>query len=220
MSADQQHVQSELNKKISSTASIIPFERLALAKKAYTTRHVVFPHTTTLLAGDTVPRPGDVVMARVENASHHSNMDLSNGRRANLFVGDEVILCYGNRYAPDQFEAVVPGDLGECHLVAGSGVAARMLSMHGEMTSPIVLGPLGLLADGFGQRINLADWGLPKLSHEASRGMSPLTVAVVGSSMNTGKTAAAANLIRGMVNAGMRVGAVKAMGAGTGRDTG
>ena len=45
MSADQQHVQSELNMKISSAASIIPFERLALAKKAYTSRHVVFLHT-------------------------------------------------------------------------------------------------------------------------------------------------------------------------------
>lgn len=37
--------------------------------------------------------------------------------------------------------------------------------------------------------------------------------------MNAGKTAAAANLVRGMVNAGLRVGAVKVTGASSGGDT-
>lgn len=216
---DQQFVQTQLEMKISSAVPTIPSERLARAKAAYATRRIVFPHMTTLVAGDTVPHSGDVVIARVETVGQHPQIELSNGRRANLFVGDEVIVCYGNRYAPDHFEAVVPGDLGECHLVAGGGVAARLLSTHGTTSSPTVLKPLGLLGDSFGQRINLADWGLPKLSHDASCGIRPLTIAVVGSTMNVGKTAAAANLVRGMVNAGMRVGAVKVTGAGTGGDT-
>lgn len=179
---DQQFMQAQMELKTSSTAPIIPSEQLARAKAAYTTRRIVFPNMTTLLTGDIVPRPGDVVIARIEKVgehSQHSKLELSNGRQATLFVGDEVIVCYGNRYASDQFEAVVPGDLGQCHLVAGGGIAAHMLSMHGEMISPTVLKPLGLLGDSSGQRINLADWGLQKLSDCSSDGTRPLTIAVV-----------------------------------------
>jgi len=48
---------------------------------------------------------------------------LPNGRRQTLFEGDEIIVAYANRHAPDQFEAEVPDSLSDCHLVASGGVA-------------------------------------------------------------------------------------------------
>jgi len=45
-----------------------------------------------------------------------------------------------------------------------------------------------------------------------------LTLAVIGSSMNAGKTTTAANLVRGLVASGRRVGAAKITGTGAGGD--
>ena len=37
-----------------------------------------------------VPRAGDLVLARVAGIGHHSGLELAHGRRAALFVGDEI----------------------------------------------------------------------------------------------------------------------------------
>ncbi len=198
--------------------NILPIghERILLAKVAYTPRHVNLEAATTLLAGeDVVPNVGDLVLARVEKIGQHGALELTNGRRASLFTGDEIVVCYGNRYAPDQFEAEVPGDLTACHLVAAGGIAARALSWHANMKSPTVIVPVGLLADVNGQRINLSGAAVAKPSHPRPL---PYTLAVVGTAMNAGKTTTAANLIRGLTSAGLKVGAAKVTGTGSGKD--
>jgi hypothetical protein len=74
------------------------------------------------------------------------------GRRKLLFVGDEIVVAYGNRYAPNQFEAVVPKTLGPCHLVAAGGVAAKALSWHASVSKGATqITPLGLITDPTGR---------------------------------------------------------------------
>jgi molybdopterin-guanine dinucleotide biosynthesis protein len=197
--------------------SLISQERLLNAKIAYTPRNLNLKTVVTLLEGeDVIPCAGDMLLAKVTKIGHHAGLELAHGRRSALFVGDEIIVCYGNRYAPDQFEAQVPPDLGLCDLVASGGVAARMNHRHANAKAPTSIQPIGLLADINGQRINLKDTALPKLASLFPR---PYTVGVVGTSMNAGKTTTAATLIRGMVNAGYKVGAAKVTGTGSGRDT-
>ena len=88
------------------------------------------------------------MLARVELLGHHGNLQLIDGRRRRLFLGDLVIVAYGNRYACEQFEAEVPQSLATCHLVAGGGIAARALSWHDRITKgPTTIQPLGLLVD-------------------------------------------------------------------------
>lgn len=194
----------------------ISHERIRRAKVAYTPRHVNLETARALLMGDhVVPNVGDLMLARVEKIGQHGALELTNGRRASLFPGDEIVVCYGNRYAPDQFEAEVPHDLAPCHLVAAGGIAARALSWHANMKSPTVIAPVGLLADVNGQRINLSSAAVAKSKH--SRPL-PYTVAVVGTAMNAGKTTTAANLIRGLTSAGLKVGAAKVTGTGSGKD--
>lgn len=191
-------------------------ERLTRAKSAYSTRRVDLMSAVNLLQGDVVqPHAGDLVLARVEKIGQHSRIELPSGRRAQLYPGDEIIVCYGNRYAPDQFEAVVPDHLGECSLVAAGGIAAQLLSRHSGMKRPTTIRPLGLLADIQGHRLNLMDWALPRIPSSLHR---PYTLAVVGTAMNAGKTTTAANLIRGLVQTGQRVGAAKVTGTGAGGD--
>lgn len=191
-------------------------QRLARAKAAYTTRRIPFEPGTALLSGpDVAPRIGDVVLARVTALGQHPRIERPDGRRAALFVGDEVIVCYGNRYAPDQFEAEMPEDLGLCDLVAAGGLAARALSRHSKMGQPTRLDPVGLLCHPSGRRMNLADWALPP----AGRRQRDVPVyAVAGTSMNAGKSTTLAGLIRGLTNSGFRVGAAKVTGTGAGGD--
>lgn len=163
---------------------VIDGPRLARAKAAYTTRRIDRQAIKTLLTG-IEPRPGDVVLARVVKLGQHTRIELEHGRRAPLFIGDEIVVCYGNRYAPDQFEAEVPADLDECHPVAGGGIAARCLARHGGMKTPTLIQPLGLLGGIDGRPINLADWALPEIASHRPR---PLVLAVTGTAMNAGKT--------------------------------
>lgn len=190
-------------------------ERLAGVRIAYSARRVERDAMATLLRGPIKPRAGDLVLARVDRLGQHQRIELPHGRRAQLYEGDEIIVCYGDRYAPDQFEAVVPDRLEECHLVAGGGIAARMLSRHGGMKRPTTITPLGLVGDADGHRLKLADWALVKPAATARR---PYTIAVAGTAMNAGKTTTAANLIKGRVKAGFKVAAAKVTGTGAGGD--
>jgi hypothetical protein len=126
--------------------------RLAQAKAAFTTRYVNFDAIATLITGDIKPECGDLVLVRVDEISQHERIELTDGRKALLFAGDELVICYGNRYAPDQFEAEIPKDLSPCHLAAAGGIAAKVLSQHAKMKMPTAITPIGLLGDEQGKR--------------------------------------------------------------------
>lgn len=199
--------------------------RLVRAKAAYTTRfaHSLFSHSDAHYALTTVgaPRAGDLVLARVTEIGQHQRLEEPNGRRAALFVGDEVLVAYGHRYAPDQFEAEVPGDLGPTCLVAGGGVAANVLTQHSAMLAATTLEPIGLVTDHAGV-VNLrhcAPYAVAAASTPMHRSAVP-TIAVLGTSMNSGKTTTVGSIVRGLVAAGLRVAAGKVTGTGAGGDPG
>jgi hypothetical protein len=133
-------------------------------------------------------------------------------------VGDEIVVAYGNRYAPNQFEAVVPRTLGPCQLVAAGGVAGKVLSWHASVSKAATqLTPIGLLTDALGRTVNLRDHALAPV--DVLPAACPPVIAVVGTSMDAGKTQTAAYLVRGLTQAGMRVGFAKVTGTGSGGDT-
>ncbi len=202
---------------IETTAQVCPIktDRIALAKSAYTTRLVDKNTVKTLLKGNWKPKSGDLVLARVERIGHHKRIELAHGRRSPMFVGDEIIVCYGHRYAPDQFESEVPNNLSECQLVAGGGIASRCLTRHDKTRVPTRIQPIGLLGDAEGNPVNIADWTVPNIETKRPR---PFVITVVGTSMNAGKTTTAAHLIKGLTRSGMKVGAAKLTGTGAGGD--
>lgn len=190
-------------------------ERIESAKWAYTTRRIDRNSALTLTHTDGAPRSGDLVLARVAKIGQHKRVELTNGRKSRLFVGDEIVVTYGNRYAPDQFEAIIPHALAPCHLVAAGGIAALLTFKHGSVKAPTAIEPVGLVTDKNGKVLNLADVALVPADHGRTQ---PPVIAVVGSSMNAGKTTTAANLVRGLTNAGFSVSAGKVTGTGAGGD--
>jgi hypothetical protein len=160
---------------------------------------------------------GDLVLARVEAVGQHTNLHLVNGRRRWLYPGVEIVVVYGHRYASNQFEAEVPESLGPCHLAAGGGIAARVRSWHRRMTQgPTEITPIGLVGDASGRRLNLRDFALAPV--DPPRDFQPTVIAVVGTSMDSGKTQTCAHLVRGLAAAGSRVGYAKVTGTGAGGD--
>lgn len=193
-------------------------DRIRQAAWAFTTRRVPREQQFSVSHQATPPRPGDLVLARVDLLGFHRILQLRNGRRKNLFPGDEIVVAYGNRYAPSQFEAVVPKTLGPCHLVASGGVAAKALSWHSKIAKgPTLITPVGFLLNASNERANLNEFALPPV--EDLIAPSPTAIAVVGTAMDSGKTASAAFLVRGLSKAGLRVGYAKITGTGAGGDT-
>ena len=199
-------------------------ERLRYVKFAYTTR---FAEAATvaddlfLLSGpDVRPEAGDLVLARVAYIGKHKKIETPASRRATLFANDEVVLAYGNRYAADQYLAVVPEDLGPCHMVAAGGVAGIVQQKHANIDEATIIEPLGLITTR-SKRVTMSDFAefTLDMDDDSTPGRPPV-IAVFGVAMNSGKTTTAAQLIHGLSSAGHTVGAAKLTGTGSGNDPG
>lgn len=198
-----------------SIPTILDRHRVLKTKAAYTTRRIPYDDMQTLVSGEVTPKAGDLVLARVEKVGQHQRIELATGRRSRLFVGDEILLCIGNRYAPDQFEALIPEGLGECAMVAAGGIAAQVRCRSQRVNNATVITALGLVGDGEGNVLNLERYALPKMKPSSPR---QVVLAVSGTAMNAGKTETVINLIKGLVRSGYRVGAAKVTGTGAGGD--
>ncbi|GAB3272461.1 DUF1611 domain-containing protein [Arthrobacter pigmenti] len=205
------------------TPAVTPIEsgRLMAAKKAYTTRFAAEaieqdPHGFELMQ-EVAPQPGDVVLARVNGIGQHTRLESPASRRQTMFVGDEILVAYGNRYAPDQFHSVVPSNLDDCHLVAGGGLASLVLEQHAGIKPATTISPVGLLARE-GRPVNLRDVAPHQIHPTHEQPGRPPVIAVLGTSMNSGKSTTLGCLVKGLTTAGLTVSAGKATGTGAGND--
>lgn len=188
---------------------------LATAKWGYVTRRLVGRAETGI--GQAIHRPGlgDLVVARVAGLGELEHLEDPHGRRMRLFSGDLVVGAFGNRYATDFYEGYLPGPNDPVHLLTSGGLIGTVASAHSFRAAPTVLEVVGALTDPGGRALNTDQLALAP----APAGRPALgTLVVVGSSMNAGKTTTAAALIRGLTRAGLRVGAGKVTGSGSGKD--
>ncbi|WP_193368180.1 DUF1611 domain-containing protein [Pelagibius marinus] len=190
-------------------------DELRRAKRAYVTGRFDLGRAARLLTGAIAPKAGDLLLARVVRLGHHRKLESPEGRRQTLFVNDLIFVCYGARYASDQFEALVPDGLELCNLVAAGGIAGICVDKHSAARKPTEIEPLGLVADVDGRVLNLTQVAEPRPKGGAQR---PYTLAVVGTAMNAGKTTTVAAMIRGLAKSGLKVGAAKITGTGAGCD--
>lgn len=180
------------------------------AKWAFTTRRVAHEDVARIDTDVRSAGAGDLVLAQITKIGQHKSIQLAQGRVSQTYPGDLVVAACGDRYAPDQFEAVAELDPEGSDLVAAGGLIGRMRHAHAAMAAPTRVKPLGLLVDHAGAIINVGSYALPM--RPAPRGLTVL--GVIGSSMNAGKTTAAASLAHGLSRAGLPVAAIKATGTG------
>lgn len=154
---------------------------------------------------------GDLILAEVEHLGQHKRLQLPCGRPSQLYVGDLVVVVCATRYAPDFFEAEAAIDPDGCDLVAAGGIAGRIAAAHERIGPATRLRPIGRLIDRAGRPLNVSRYGLPDIAAPAAR---PPILAVLGTTMNAGKTTTAASLARGLKQAGLKIGVAKLTGTG------
>ncbi|WP_114853310.1 DUF1611 domain-containing protein [Brachybacterium sp. YJGR34] len=200
--------------------------RLERAKHAFSTRTVgAFlrrAEGVDLITEDHTPQPGEVLLARVTSIGQHKRLESPVSRRQILFEGDEIVVAYGSRYAADQFLAMIPEDLGPLHLAAAGGLASRVVDQHAAVSSPTALEVIGVLRDEQGPVTLARAAAHPVVTGITARAHRPAhevpVIAVLGTSMNSGKSTVLAHLAHGLAAAGLRVAAGKATGTGAGND--
>ncbi len=170
--------------------------------------------SSQLLPCDRDPQAHDVLLGYVMEMGRHTGIELDNGRKSSLYLGDLVALAFGNRYATNQYEGEVPSCQPTYHMLSQGGVCGRVVTAAYNMGEPTVIQPLGYLADDFQQVVNLRNFA-PQPKHTAAQ---PKIIVAVGSSMDAGKTTMASSIIHGLVQAGNRVNAGKLTGTACVKD--
>ena len=193
-------------------SNFIEYASLGLkkAKWTFTTRRVNRTDVLGFSESFAKARSGDLVLARISHIGHHTKLQLSSGRPATSYVDDWVVLACGDRYAPDQFEGIAEIDPVCSDLLAAGGLIGRMRISHQRISANTKLRPIAMLTDDMGTVLNLDQYQLPSVCDK-----NPIPVfLVVGTSMNAGKTTAAASLAHGFTRAGIKVAGIKATGTG------
>lgn len=181
----------------------------SMVKWSWACRSLPMGDAYRVIADPFAPRVGDVAVVAVAGLGHHTRINTADHGKLPLYVGDRMLGVFGNRYATDAYEAEVDG-LDHLHQLTDAGMIGTVRTRHTDTKSPTKLRFVGYLTDAVGERVNLKDRGHAPATPTAQRGR---LLAVVGTSMNSGKTTSAAKLINGLATAGHRVSACKVTGS-------
>ncbi|MGL6208830.1 MAG: hypothetical protein ACRC14_03250, partial [Paracoccaceae bacterium] len=190
--------------------SVIAAPLFHKAKWAFATRRVDQAAASGLDGDLAHARPGDLILGRVISIGQHQRIQLPTGRPAVLYPGDLIVMPCGARYAPDQFEGHAKINPDGCDMLAGGGCLGQMVARNERIKPPTRVQPLGRVTGPSGAVLNVGDFAMPKAAGVAK---VPV-IAVLGASMNSGKTTATVALSYGLTRAGWRVATIKATGTG------
>ena len=140
------------------------------------------------------PEVGDVIYGRVTRLGHHQNLENRSGRIHKINVGSKAIFVFGNRYAPDHYEGIVPEQqLPEVDLMARSGVIGQVRHKNSVLQDPTRIRVLGYVMDNGGEVLNTRNFPAFKPTQTTSdpKKKRAKLIMVTGTAMNSGKSVAA-----------------------------
>jgi hypothetical protein len=205
-----------------STVVAVKTKRLPLARVRTSSSLCAVPRKD--LAGVVVdpqrtPLIGDVALCKVVRLGQHHSIEHGSGRIHMSFDGTQFVGAFGNRYAPDYFEALVPtAGVTKCDLIARSGLLGKVKGKNSAIIDPTRVEVLGYVTNRDGKIINTRDY--PSITAEPTEAelAKVKLVLVVGASMNAGKSTAAKACVYTLAARGERVAAGKATGTASLKD--
>jgi hypothetical protein len=169
---------------------------------------------------------GVLVAARILNSkSTYNTLELTSGRMAKVSRGDIIVGALGQRkalfgYSGHLPEQLAPGDT--VQVLNIGGVLGICDSINANFGAPFDAEVLGAVLEFpyLGERIGVtARAGIDKLDYDASVDTNGVPVVVLaGTSMDSGKTAAASAIVSRLRHLGHKVDAFKATGVSLRRD--
>ncbi|HYC76359.1 MAG TPA: hypothetical protein VEI02_01920 [Planctomycetota bacterium] len=165
------------------------------------------------------PEVGDVALCRVVRLGQHHSIEHGSGRIHMAFDGTQFLGAFGNRYAPDYFEALVPtSGVTKCDLIARSGLLGKVKGKNSAIIDPTRVEVVGFATDRDGRIVNTRNF--PAITEEPNPAdlAKVKLVLVVGASMNAGKSTAAKACVYSLAARGEKVAAGKATGTASLKD--
>lgn len=166
------------------------------------------------------PQAGDMVVVRALSESvTYGNLELPSGRLAKINRDDVLLGVLGRRRALKGFVGDVPDALkagDKLHLLNMGGVIGICKGHHSSLSDAIEVEVLGLACDADEKVLNIQNKAL--LPVDILETSAPIVI-VAGTCMNSGKTVAAAEIIKQAARAGLRVAGAKMSGVACLRDT-
>lgn len=142
-----------------------------------------------------IPRIGDIVLGRVKRISQYSELENRSGRIHQIFHGTLGLLSWGNRYATEFYEGIIPDKpVSRCDLLARGGVIGEVKSKCSSAKDPTKIDILGYVCDKEGNILNTTDFK-PAIKKNNTKNKCKNLILVVGSAMNAGKSTAAKAII-------------------------
>ena len=168
---------------------------------------------------DKVPEPGDVVYGVVSRIGQHSSIENVSGRIHMIHHGTQGVFVFGNRYAPDYYEGLVPEKkCPEVDLIARSGIVGIVRTKSSLVKDPTRVKILGYVCNQDGTVLNTRPYSLIKPKKVEKKTPRSRLILVCGTSMNSGKSMAAAACCWALTSQGYSVKASKVTGTASLKD--
>ncbi len=168
---------------------------------------------------DKQPEIGDVVYGKVVRLGQHTELENKSGRIHRLNEGSTAIFVFGNRYAPDFYEGMLPTTMQiKVDLLARSGIIGTVRVKNSSVSEPTQVKILGYVCDANGEVVNTRNHSLidPKQSHK--KGERAKLILFIGTSMNSGKSTSATACCWALTTMGYNVRASKVTGTASLKD--
>jgi hypothetical protein len=168
---------------------------------------------------DKKPDVGDVVYGEIRWIGQHKSLENVSGRIHAVHQGTRAIFVFGNRYAPDYYEGLIPDDMHtEVNLLARSGMVGVVKTQNSLIAAPTRVRILGYVCDQEGNVLNTRNFPLIRPRSEKKKTPRARLILVCGTSMNSGKSLAAAACCQVLSTMGYSVRATKVTGTASRKD--
>ena len=168
---------------------------------------------------DRSPREGDLVYGEVSLLGFHTELESVSARIHTIHDRTRAVFVFGNRYAPDHYEGLVPERLGDSvDLLARSGLIGEMKCTNEMVPSPTQIRILGFVCDCSGELVNTRDHVLIQPREMQRKEPRAKLVLCIGTTMNSGKSYAAAACCYALSSLGKTVRAAKITGTASLKD--
>jgi hypothetical protein len=165
------------------------------------------------------PAAGDVVYGIISRIGQHSSLENVSGRIHTVHDGTKAIFVFGNRYAPDYYEGIVPKNmLEEVDLLARSGMIGSVQNKNAMIKDPTRIKILGYVCDEDSNVLNTRSFPLIKPQRTVKKEPRSHMILVCGTSMNSGKSMAAVACCWALSTMGHTVRASKVTGTASLKD--
>ena len=141
-----------------------------------------------------IPQTGDIIYGEICYIGFHKHLESSSARLHTIHDRTRAIFVFGNRYAPDHYEGIVPQEPTQTiDMLTRSGIVGTVIHQNELIASPTRIKILGYICNDAGEVINTRNHVLINPSHEKDPSSARARLILcIGTAMNSGKSYSAA----------------------------